>query len=53
MSALVRNTAVLILEVGRVRVADHDPVRQPAAACVDVLAHLPDIARVPPRRSGR
>ncbi len=53
MTGLVRNTALLILEAGRVRVADHDPVRQAAAVRVDVLAHLPDIARVPPRRSGR
>jgi hypothetical protein len=53
MTALVRNIALLILEVGRVRVAGHDPVRQAAAARFDVLAHLPDIARVPPRRSGR
>jgi ABC-type uncharacterized transport system ATPase subunit len=53
MSALVRNTALLIPEAGRVRVAGHDPVRQAAAVRVDVLAHLPGMARVPTRRSGR
>jgi hypothetical protein len=53
MSALVRNIALLILEAGRVRVAGHHPVRQPAAVRADVLAHLPDIARAPTRRSGR
>jgi hypothetical protein len=52
MSALVRNTALLILEVGRVRMAGHDPVRQAAAVRVDVLAHPRDIARAPTRRSG-
>jgi hypothetical protein len=53
MTALVRNTALLILEAGRVRVAGDDPVRQSAAVRVGVLAHLRDVARVPPRRSGR
>ena len=43
----------LTADAGRVRVAGHHPVRQPAAVRADVLAHLPDIARVPPRRSGR
>jgi hypothetical protein len=53
MSALVRNTALLILEADRVRVAGHDRVRQAAAVRVDVLAHLPDVARASTRRSGR
>ncbi len=53
MTALVRNTALLILEAGRGRVAGHDPVRQAAAVRFDVLAHLPDVARAPTRRSGR
>ena len=52
MTALVRNTVLLILEAGRVRVAGHDPVRQPAAVRFDVLAHLRDVARAPTRRSG-
>ena len=52
MTAL-RNTALLILEAGRVRVAGHDPVRQAAAVRFDVLAHLPDVAPAPTRRPGR
>jgi hypothetical protein len=50
---LVRNTALLILEAGRVRVAGHDPVRKAAAVRFDILAHLPDVASAPTRRSGR
>lgn len=53
MTALVRNIALLILEAGRVRVAGHDPVRQAAAVCFDVLAHLRDVARASACRSGR
>jgi hypothetical protein len=53
MTALVRNTTLLILEAGRVRVAGHDPVRQAAAVRFDALAHLPDVAPAPTRRSGR
>jgi hypothetical protein len=52
MSALVRNTALVILEAGRVRVAGRDPVRQAAAVRFDVLAHLRDVARASTRRSG-
>lgn len=53
MTALVRNTALLILEAGRVRVVGHDAVRQAAAVRFDVLAHRLDIAPAPTRRSGR
>jgi hypothetical protein len=53
MTALVRNTALLLLGAGRVRVAGLDPVCQAAAVRFDVLAHLRDVARAPTRRSGR
>lgn len=53
MTALARNTALLILEAGRVRVAGHDPVRQAAAVRFDVPAHLPEVAPAATRGSGR
>ena len=53
LTALLRDIALLILDVGRFRVACHDPVGQVAVGRFDVLAHVPVIARAHADRRGR
>ena len=53
LTALLRDLALLILDVGRVRVAGHDPVGRAAAGRFGVLAHVPVIARPRAWRRGR
>jgi hypothetical protein len=45
LTALLRDIALLILDVGRFRVACRDPVGRAAAGRFGVLAHVPVIAR--------
>jgi len=51
LAALLRGIALPILEMGRVRLAGHDPVRQAAAARFDALAHAPVITQARACRS--
>jgi hypothetical protein len=53
LTALLRDIAMLILDVGRVRVAGHDPVGRAAVGRFGVLAHVPVIARARAGRRGR
>jgi hypothetical protein len=53
LTALLRDIALLILDVGRFRVACRDPVGQVAVGRFDVLAHVPVISRARAGRRGR
>lgn len=53
LTALLRDIALLTLDVGQVRVAGHDPVGRAAAGRFEVLAHVPLIARARAWRPGR
>jgi hypothetical protein len=53
LTALLRDIALLIVDVGRVRVAGRDPLGRVAAGRFGVLAHVPVIARARAGRRGR
>ena len=53
LTAVLRDIALLSLDVGRVRVAGRDPAGRAAAGRSGVLAHVPVIARARAGRRGR